>query len=128
MKILTLVIRLIVGLAFVVFGANAFFHFMPMPELPKNAMGDFLNALFRSGYIYAIGFCQVLGGLLLVLGRFVPLGLTILGPIVVNILLFHLFLDRSGLAIAFVVLALWLFLVWRWRDAFASLFRQPYTR
>lgn len=128
MKIVTLLIRLFLGLAFVVFGLNAFLRFMPMPELPHNAMGDFLNALFRSGYVYAIGFCQVLGGLLLLIGRFVPLGLTVLGPIVVNILLFHLFLDRTGLAVALVVLALWLFLVWRWSGAFAGLFREPYTR
>ena len=124
MKITTLLVRLLFGLTFVVFGLNAFLHFIPMPELPRNAMGDFLNALFRSGYIDAIGFCQVLGGLLLLLGRFVPLGLTILGPIIVNILLFHLFLDRSGLIVAFVVLALWLFLVARWWGAFAGLFRQ----
>ncbi len=124
MKIITLLVRLLLGLAFVVFGSNAFLHFMPVPELPHNAMGDFLNALFRSGYIYAIGFCQVLGGLLLLLGRFVPLGLTILGPIVVNILLFHLFLDRSGMVVALVVLALWLFLVTRWWGAFAGLFRR----
>lgn len=100
-----------------------FLQFMPMPELPHNAMGDFVNAIFRSGYIYGIGACQIAGGLLLLIGRFVPLGLTLLGPIVVNILLFHVFMDRSGLVVAFVVLALWLFLMWRWRAAFAGIFQ-----
>jgi uncharacterized membrane protein YphA (DoxX/SURF4 family) len=123
MRILTVVIRLLLGLAFLVFGLNAFLQFMPVPELPHNASGDFLNALFRSGYVYAIGACQVVGGLLLLLGRFVPLGLTILGPIVVNIVLFHTFMDRSGLLIALLFTALWLFLVWRWWSAFAGLFR-----
>ncbi len=123
MKILTLIIRLLLGLMFIVFGANAFLHFIPMPELPHNASGDFLNALFRSGYIYAIGACEVVGGLLLLLPRFVPLGLTLLGPIVVNIVLYHVFLDPSGLGIACVVLVLWLFLVWRWWSAFAGILR-----
>lgn len=123
MKILTLIIRLLVGLIFVVFGVNIFFGFMPMPELPHNAMGDFLNSIFRSGYIYAIGACEVAGGLLLLIGRFIPLGLTLLGPVVVNILLFHVFMDPSKLLIAIVVLALWLFLMWRWRGAFAGIFQ-----
>ncbi len=123
MKILTAVIRLLLGLVFVVFGANAFLGFMPMPELPHNATGDFLNAIFRSGYIYGIGACQVAGGFLLLIGRFIPLGLTILGPIVVNIVLFHIFLDPKGMVVALVVLVLWLFLMWRWRSAFAGLFR-----
>ncbi len=125
MKILTTIIRLLLGLAFVVFGANVFFHYLPMPaEWPKNPAGNFMNALFVSNYVFAIGLCQIAGGLLLLIGRYVALGLTILGPIVVNILLYHLFLDPSGLIVAFVVLALWLFLVWRWWGAFAGLFRR----
>lgn len=123
MKIASIIIRLLLGLAFVVFGSNAFLHFIPMPELPHNLTGDFLNALFVSHYVYAVALCQIIGGLLLLLGRFVPLGLTLLGPVVVNILLFHLFLDRSGLIVALVFLALWLFLLWYYRSAFAGLFK-----
>lgn len=123
MKIAAVIVRLLLGLVFVVFGSNAFLPFIPMPELPHNATGDFLNALFVSRYVYAIALCQIIGGLLLLIGRFVPLGLTLLGPVVVNILLFHLFLDHSGLAIALVILLLWLFLLWRYRSAFAGLFR-----
>ncbi len=123
MKIAAIIVRLLLGLVFVVFGSNAFLHFISMPELPHNAPGDFLNALFVSHYVYAIALCQIIGGLLLLLGRFVPLGLTVLGPVVVNILLFHLFMDQSGLMIALVILALWLFLLWYYRSAFAGLFR-----
>lgn len=123
MRVLTIIIRLLLGLAFVFFGSNAFLHFIPMPELPHNPSGDFLNALFRSGYIYAIGACEVIGGLLLLLGRFVPLGLTILGPIIVNIMLYHIFMDQTGLPMALIFTALWLFLVWRWWNAFAALLR-----
>ncbi len=94
MKIAAIIVRLLLGLVFVVFGSNAFLHFISMRELPHNATGDFLNALFVSRYVYAIALCQIIGGLLLLLGRFVPLGLTVLGPVVVNILLFHLFMDH----------------------------------
>ena len=124
MKIATIIIRLIVGLAFFVFGANAFLHFLPMPaEWPKNPAGNFMNALVVSNYVLGIGLCEVAGGLLLLIGRYVALGLVLLGPIVVNIQLYHIFMDPSGFAIALVVLALWLFLVWRWWPAFAGLFQ-----
>jgi putative oxidoreductase len=73
--------------------------------------------------MYVVGFLQVAGGLLLLIGRYVPLGLTLLGPVIVNILLFHIFLDPSGLPIAIVVTVLELFLVWRYRDAFAGILR-----
>lgn len=123
MKIATIIVRVLLGLMFVVFGSNAFLQFMPMPELPDNPAGDFIRSLAVSGYIYAIGACQVIGGALLLAGRFVPLGLTILGPVVVNIVLYHLFMDRSGTPVALVVAALTLFLLWRYRDAFAGLLR-----
>ena len=123
MKIATIVVRILLGLMFVVFGSNAFLKFMPMPELPHNPAGDFIRSMVESGYIYAIGAFQVAGGALLLLGRYVPLGLTLLGPIVVNIVLYHIFMDRAGMPMAAIVAALWLFLVWRYRDAFAGLLR-----
>jgi hypothetical protein len=121
MKIVTIIIRVLLGLVFVFFGSNGLLHFLPMPKLPNNITGEFLNALFVSHYIYAIALCQVVGGFLLLIGRFVPLGLTILGPIIVNIVLFHIFLDVEGLPVAFIVTALFLFLLWRYRVAFAGI-------
>ena len=123
MKILTIVARVLLGLMFAVFGSNAFLQFMPVPPLPDTPAGNFLNAMFVSGYIYAVAVCQVLGGLLLLIGRYVPLGLTLLGPVIVNIVLFHIFMDRSGLGIAVIVSLIALFLLWRYRDAFAGLVR-----
>jgi len=73
--------------------------------------------------MYVIGFLQVAGGLLLLIGRFVPLGLTLLGPVIVNILLFHIFLEPTGLPMAIVVSAIALFLLWRYRTNFAGLVR-----
>ncbi len=122
MKILTVIFRLLLGLMFVVFGSNAFLQFMPMPPMSGPA-GDFIGALHVTGYLKAIAAVQIAGGLLLLLGRFVPLGLTLLAPIVANIFLYHVFMDRNGLVIALVVSALTLFLLWHHRGAFSGLLR-----
>lgn len=124
MKIATIIVRVLLGLMFVVFGANIFLHFIPMPTTPPPPLaGDFSKALFLSHYLYVVGALQVIGGALLLLGRYVPLGLTLLGPVIVNIDCFHIFLDRSGLPMAAVVSALALFLLWQYRAAFAGLVR-----
>jgi len=123
MKIVTIIARLLLGLTFLVFGSNAFLHFLPMPPLPQGSAGLYLRAFFESGYVYVVGALQVIGGLLLLIGRFVPLGLTILGAIIFNILVFHTLMAPEGFPPALVVTVLELFLVWRYRDAFAGLVR-----
>lgn len=123
MKIFTIIARVLLGLIFVVFGSNAFLHFIAMPPLPHNLAGDYLRVLFASGYVYVIGALEVVGGLLLLSGRFVPLGLIILGAIIVNILLFHILLAPEGLPLALIVALLALFLFWQYRAAFAGLVR-----
>jgi uncharacterized membrane protein YphA (DoxX/SURF4 family) len=124
MKVVTIIARILLGLIFVVFGSNAFLHFLPMPPLPQGVTGEYLHAFFASGYVYVIGGFQVVGGLLLLIGRFVPLGLTILGAIIVNIWAFHILMapELGGMVPAVVVLILELFLVWRYRDAFRGIF------
>ena len=121
MKIATIIARVLLGLMFVVFGSNIFLHFIPMPPLPATLAGDFSKALMQSHYIYVVGLLQVMGGLLLLTGRYIPLGLTLLGPVIVNILLFHIFLDPSGLPMAILVGALALFLLWRYKSNFGGL-------
>ncbi len=123
MKIATLIARVLLGLVFVVFGSNAFLHFLPMPPLPHGVAGEYLHAFFASGYVYVIGGLQVIGGLLLLIGRFVPLGLTILGAIIVNIWVFHILMAPEGLPPAIVITVLELFLVFQYRAAFAGLVR-----
>jgi putative oxidoreductase len=123
MKYAIIIARVLLGLVFAVFGSNAFLHFIPMPEM-LGLPGQFIGALFSSGYIYAIAGLQVVGGLLLLIGaRFVPLGLTVLGPVIVNIMLYHIFLDQSGLAMACVISILALFLLWVYRYKFPAIFQ-----
>lgn len=123
MKYVIIIVRVLLGIMFAVFGSNAFLHFIPMPPIPGQA-GAFMGALVSSGYIYAIAFLQVAGGLCLLVGaRFVPLGLTLLGPVIVNIVLYHVFLDQNGLPIAMFVAALALFLLWIYRFKFPAIFQ-----
>jgi uncharacterized membrane protein YphA (DoxX/SURF4 family) len=77
----------------------------------------------KSHYMYVVGVLQVLGGLLLLTGRFAPLGLTLLGPVVVNILLFHIFLEPTGLPMAIVFSVLTLIVLWNYRAAFAGILK-----
>jgi putative oxidoreductase len=123
MKILTIIARVLLGLGFVVFGSNAFLHFIPMPPIPQTLAGDYTRVFLASGYVYIIGGLQVIGGLLLLIGRFVPLGLTILGAIIVNILIFHALMAPEGFLPGLVFAALELFLVWQYREAFLPLLR-----
>lgn len=121
MKVAVAIARILVGVVFVFFGSNAFLHFLNAP-LPEGVAGQFIGALFASHYVVVVGACQVIGGALLLAGRYIPLGLTILGPVVANILLYHLLMSMVGFPIALVVAALWAFLMWRYRKNFAGLF------
>ena len=122
MKYAILIARVLLGIVVVVFGSNAFLHFIPTPPLQGQA-GAFIGALIASGYIYAVAMLQIVGGLLLLIGRFVPLGLALLSPIIVNIMLYHICLDPSGLPVAIFVSLLALFLLWVYRDRFAVLLK-----
>ena len=119
MKILTIVVRMLLGLVFVFFGSNAFFHFLPMPPPPETLAGDYTKVFLASGYVYVIAAFQLLSGLLLLIGVFVPLALTILAAIIVNILTFHALMAPESIGPGVVVALLELFLLWRYRAAFS---------
>jgi len=125
MKIATIIARSLLGLIFVVFGSNMFLRFIPMPPPPEGPAREFMTALFLGHYLYIVGALQVAGGLLTLSGRWAPLGLTLLGPVIVNILCFHALMAPAGLPMAIVVSALALFLVWRYSQNFAGLVRPP---
>ncbi|HEY3860776.1 MAG TPA: hypothetical protein VGO59_02720 [Verrucomicrobiae bacterium] len=121
MKIATIIARVLLGLVFFVFGLVTLLHLMPTPPPPKGHAGEFMAALFGSGYIYAVKCFEVAGGALLLIGKKVPLGLTLLGPVIVNILFYSIFLDHTSLPMAIVIALIALFLLWAYRRAFAGL-------
>jgi uncharacterized membrane protein YphA (DoxX/SURF4 family) len=123
MKTAAIIARTLLGLIFVVFGSNAFLHFIPMPPPPAGLAGDYMKALFMSNYFYVVAVTQVAGGLLVLSGRFTALGLTLLVPVIVNILCFHIFLNHEGLSLACVVAVLAVFLLWQKRGNFAGLLK-----
>jgi putative oxidoreductase len=122
MKIATIIIRSLLGLVFLTFGANKILNFIPAPPVTGEA-GQFMGAMFATHYIVVVALCEIVGGLLLLTGRYAPLGLTLVGPVVVNILAFHTFMAPAGLPVAFVVSALTLFLLWNYRANFSGLIK-----
>ena len=107
MKILTLIARLLLGLIFVVIGLNGFLNFISRGHRPSELAGQCIGARTQSQYFRVVAAPQVAGGLLLLVNRFVPLALVLLGPVIVNIILYHVFLNPSGAALAIVVVILW---------------------
>ena len=130
MKMARMIVRLLFGAAWLFFGLNGFFHFwMPEPKTPPPAPAAALfQGFMGSGYMMEfIAGTEVFAGVLLVSGLFVPLALTVIAPIVLNILAFHLYANREGLEIAFVVVALELFLAIAYRKAFAGVLSPRYA-
>ncbi len=123
MKKAILAVRILLGLMFLIFGANILFPFLPMPAMPPSDATTLSTILMTHKWMAFIGLCQVIGGLLLLVGRYVPLGLTILAPVIVNILLFHItMMGGSGIGPGLVATILEVFLLWAYRLSFRGLF------
>jgi len=122
MKILNKVSRFLLGLIFLIFGLNGFLHFIPMPP-PSGVAGQFFGALFVSNYLVPIFGLQVISGALLLVNRFVPLALTILAAIIVNILLFHVLMNPDGLGLALFATILWGVVFASARSVFTGIFQ-----
>lgn len=118
MSKLPLIARILLGLIFFIFGLNGFLNFIPQPlDLPEK-LQTFTNGLMVSGYFFPfLKGTEVVCGALLLTGKFVPLALVVLAPIVLNIFFVHLFLAPSGLAIAILVCAL---------ETYLAFFVHPY--
>jgi putative oxidoreductase len=121
MKIAVLIARILLGLVFLVFGLNVFFPFSPMQPMPWD-VGTLMSLMFQHRWFHFYGVLYIIGGLLLVIGRFVPVGLVLLGPIIVNILLFHLTLAPSGIGPGLVCAVLEVFLIYAYWPAFRGIF------
>ncbi|MGL2965593.1 DoxX protein [Flavobacterium sp. XGLA_31] len=118
----TKIVRIALGLALIVFGANKFLHFIPM-EAPTGAAGDFMNSLGATGYIFpVVGVFEVVIGGLLLMKKWVAFALILLAPISINILLFHMFLDIPGISIALVVIVFNTILIYKHWQQYKPLF------
>ena len=112
--------RIVLGIVFVVFGLNGFLHFLPQPPM-SGPPADFAGALAATGYMFPlVKGTEVVAGALLLSKRFVPLALTLLAPVIVNIVAFHAFLAPAGMALPILVLALELYLAWSYREAYRA--------
>ena len=122
MKIVVLIARLLLGLISVVFGLNGFLNFLSMGPMPTGLAGQFIGALFLSHYFWVVAALEIAGGALLLVNRFVPLALVLLGPVIVNIILYHVFLNPSGAPLAILVTILWGIVFYRYRQYFSGIF------
>jgi putative oxidoreductase len=123
MKIAVLIARILLGLLFVVFGLNGFLNFIHGP-MPTGVAGQYLAVMGGTFYIHFVFVVQLVAGLLLLSGQFVPLALVLLGPVIINILLFHVSMQPSGLPPGLFAAVLWFIVFFGVRRAFAGIFAQ----
>jgi putative oxidoreductase len=110
-KIAVLIARILLGLMFTVFGLNGFFHFLPM-QLPPGDPGTLFTIMFKYGWFTFISLLYVIAGVLLLIGRYVGVALTILGPIIIVILLYHITMDPKGIGMGLFAALLEVFLIY----------------
>jgi putative oxidoreductase len=120
MKMVFLIARILLGFLFLVIGFNGFFHFIPAPA-PSGVSGQFVGAMYVSHYLAVVWLVQIGGGALLVINRFVPAALNTLGPVLVNIVLFHTTMSPVGYTPAVIAIVLWGIVFYQERAAFRPL-------
>jgi uncharacterized membrane protein YphA (DoxX/SURF4 family) len=126
-RIATAIVRILLGLAFLVFGLNGFLNFMPAPkEMPQEIM-TVMGGLMKGGYMTVVSGAEVIVAVLLLTNRFVPLALALLAPIIVGIITFHIALAPATIGPALVVLVMELYLAWAYRGAFRPMLRAKTT-
>src|SRR6266478_2184445 len=118
----SVVARYLAGVIFLVMGLNGFLNFIPILP-PAGVAGQFMGALYVSHYLWVIFAFQVIAGVLLLLNRYVPLGVAMLAPVIVNIITFHASMAPSGLPMAVFVAVLWAVIFIDVRPAFSGLFQ-----
>jgi putative oxidoreductase len=129
MKTTSIIARYLLGLIFTIFGLNGFLNFIHQPP-PANPLAiQFLVSVSQSHFAAFFFAVQLLGGLLLLSGYFVPLALTVLAAELYNILAFHLTLSPATIAPALVASVLWVLVFLQYRESFKGIFRaKPATQ
>lgn len=122
----TRIVRILLGLILIIFGANKIYSFIPLPHAPAEA-ASFMESLMNTGYMLTVvAILEICIGLMLILKLWVPFAIMVLVPISLNILLFHLFLDIPGIAAAILVVALNVILLYKHRRRYVPLFKEAY--
>ena len=124
MKIAPLIARILLGAIFVFAGSNHLFNFLGKQPLPPGPGGQLIGAMVETGYLNFIGVMEVIGGLLLLVNQFVPFGLAILGPLVVNILVLNALIMPKALPVAIVMAILWVLGAWPFRSLFFTILQR----
>ena len=122
MKTTSTVARYLLGLMFTVFGLNGFLNFIHQPPPANPLATEFFVAVSASHFAAFFFAVQVLGGLLLLSGCFVPLALTLLAAVLYNILAFHLTMAPATIAPALVAAVLWVLVFLQYHESFKSIF------
>ena len=123
MKILYLIARILLGLLFLIFGSNGFLNFIPQPPMPDTPATRFAMLLITAHYMYVVCAIMVVSGLLFLIGRYVPLALVLIGPVIVNILLYHILLAPATIGPGALAAVLWFIVFFHVRSAFSGIFQ-----
>ncbi|MDA0314258.1 MAG: DoxX family membrane protein [Bacteroidetes bacterium] len=115
------IIRVLLALILIIFGLNKFLNFMPLPPMPEPAQA-FMGALIETGYLMVIvAIVEIIAGIFLLINRYSAFMLILIFPILVNALLFHLFLDLKGIGGALLTISLTIFLMVKAFDTYKIL-------
>jgi len=118
----TQIVRILLGIILIVFGANKIYTFIPLPQPPAEA-AEFMQSLSDTGYVLTVvAVLEIIIGIMLIFKLWVPFAILVLVPISLNILLFHLFLDVPSIATALVVVALNGILLYKHKQKYKPLF------
>ncbi len=117
-RLVLAIVRVLLGLMFLVFGLNGFLNFIPAPKDMPQEMMTVAGALMQAGYMTVVSGVEVIVAVLLLLNRFVPLALALLAPIVVGILTFHIAVAPASIGPGIIVAVMELYLAWAYRGAF----------
>ena len=124
MRWIPLFARYMLALVFTVFGLNGFFHFIPLPAPSGLLAGQYIEFLMASHYMVPVFALQVFCGVLFFANRFIPLALTLIAPVIVNMLLFHALMAPRGIFPAALTAIFWFIAFHNARSAFAGIFQR----
>lgn len=124
MKTASTIARYLLGLIFLVFGLNGFLNFIHQPPPANPLATQFFVAVSASHYMAVVFLAQIIGAILLLAGRFVPLALAVLAPVLVNILDYHITMDPGGIGPGLIAAILWVIVFLPYRSSFVPIFQQ----